>query len=523
MLLTDKRICFALLLVINTAIFILCANIFPIRFLTNDDVSMVWIANGVMTGTPDCHLVFMNALYGCFLNFLYGIVPNVEWYSVCFSVFHVVAISIIVAFFYNKIENKLIRWTVIVLYYLLWFRIIQFFQFTTTTAMLTFAAVLLLLDRLYIIGGGILLISSLLRFEAMGMVGLLSIPLFLYYYRFDLKKYVPVVLVLFVVCGLHMVDKLFYQSPEWKEYCEYNHYRSVVNDSPNNWILNQVELPPNVSQENLQLLRNCNADPCQISDEDMKKLAESINKTPFLLKCHNLPYTIMHYPFHKLYLGIFVLMFLLFLLSVDTKERKFFVVLSFLFFMLVLWYISLNGNIKLRILESVCFVLFSYVLLLNFNQESVYITKKSFIAILPLVMVCGILFIHERACLKTKNNSNKEEQLWVINETDGLQILNINHEFTSEQLSPFFLHKFPHQKFIPGGWLTKSPFVPIKSFSETIDSNIGFFVSKNDSLTSFRNALKNNYGIETELQTIVESEHYAVVALKSRPVAERKN
>ena len=523
MLQTDKRICLTLLLVMNTALFILCANVFPIRFLTNDDVTMAWIANGVVTGTPDCHLIFMNALYGCFLNLLYGVAPNVEWYSVCFSVFHIVAISIIVAFFYNKIENKLIRWTVIVLYYLLWFRIIQFFQFTTTTAMLTFAAILLLLDGRYIIGGGgILLISSLLRFDAMGLVGLLSIPLFLYFYRFDLKKYVPVLVVLFIACGLHLTDKLFYQSPEWKEYCEYNHYRSVVNDSPNNWILNRSELPQNVSQENLQLLGNCNADPCQISNEDMKRLAEIINKTPFLNKCHNLPYTIMHYPFHKLYLGIFVLMFLLFLLSADAKDRKIFVALSFLFFMMVLWFISLDGNIKLRILESVCFVLFSFVLLLNFNQDSICNTK-CFFAALPLVMVCGILVIHERACMETKNESNKEEQIKVVEGTGELQILNINHDFKSELLSPFSLYMTPRQKFVCGGWLTNAPLSPIKSFRETVDGNIGFFVSKNDSLTNFRKALRSNYAIETELQTIVESEHYAVVSLKSKSTVENKN
>lgn len=512
---TNKCLQFALLLTFNVIVFILFANIFPIRFLTNDDICMAWIANGVTTGTPDCHLVFMHAIYGSFLAFLYNIVPNIEWYSVCFAVFHVVAISIIITFFYKKLQNKLIRWVVICLYYLLWFRIIQFFQFTTTTAMLAFSGILLLCDRKYVIGGVLFLVSCMLRFGAAGLIGLLSIPLFVKFYHFEIKKYIPIAIILLVICGVHLSDKLFYQSAEWQDYCEYNHYRAIINDSPNNWILNQSELPDNVSKENLQLLRDCNADPCQISNADMKEMAEIINATPFLQKCHNLPYSIKHYPFYKLYLGFFLLMCVLFLFGTDGICNKVFISFAFFLFIGVIWYISLNGNIKPRIVESICFVLFSYILLISDSLNIVF-SKKRYFVVVPLFMACGILFIHECSYMRTRPESNIEEQIQLITKTNDLKIVNLNPDFQIEQLSPFSLYKFPRTKFISSGWLVKSPFCEIHSFKETVDSNIAFIIKGYSRISDYQNAIKRNYNIETDLDTIVNAENYAIVSLHSK-------
>ena len=513
---TNKWLQFALLLTFNAIIFILFANIFPIRFLTNDDICMAWIANGVVSGTPDCHLIFMNALYGSFLVLLYNILPNIEWYSVFFAVFHVVAMSIIIAFFYKKIQNKFSRWVVICLYYLLWFRIIQYFQFTTTTAMLAFSGILLLVDRKYLVGGLILLISSMLRFDAAGLIGLLSIPLFIKSYRFEIKKYIPVAIILFVICGVHISDKLFYQSEEWREYCEYNLYRSVINDSPNNWRLNESNKPQSVSVDNLQLLRNCSADPCQISNADMKKMAEIISATPFLQKCRNLPYSIKHYPFYKLYLGVFLLMCVLYFFGADGIRNKFFISFAFLLFIGVIWYISLNGNVKLRIVESICFVLFSYIYLFLDDSHNQVVSKKSILYVIPLLISCCILFMHVFVRIGDKDVSLKNEQLQLIGKTDGLKLINLNRDFQSELLSPFCLHEFPKQKIIFGGWLTKSPFCEIHSFREVVDSNIALFVKRNADISYFQDAIIKNYHIETEIYTIANTEHFEIISLRSK-------
>lgn len=511
----NKWLQFTLLLTFNIVIFILFANIFPIRFLANDDVVMAWIADGVLSGIPDCHLIFMNAIYGSFLTLLYNIAPNIEWYSVCFSVFHVVAITIIISFFYKKIQNKIVRWVVICLYYLLWFRIIQFFQFTTTTAMFAFAGILLFYNKKYIIGGTFLLISSMLRFDAMGLIGLLSIPLFIKSYRFEIKGYFPVVIILLIICGVHFSDKLFYQSTEWQEYREYNHYRSVINDSPNNWRMNESNLPESVSVENLKLLRNSIVDPCQISNEDVKKMAEIIQNTPIVQKCRNLPYSIKHYQFYKLYLGVFLLMFILYVYISEGRKRKIIMSFVFLLFIGVLCFISLNGNIKPRIIESVCFVLFSYVILLTDNEKPLF-SKNGIVAIVPLLISCGILIANEFVCMKDSQKSTIGEQVQLIRNTENLKIVNINHDFQCQLLSPFRLYDFPKQKMIPGGWLTKSPFCEIYSYKELVDGDIVLFIKKGADISFLQKAIEKNYDIETEQCIISTTEHYAIVGLQSK-------
>lgn len=510
----NRKLQIGFLLVINTLLFVACALIFPIRFQTNDDVIMAWIANGVVTGTPDCHLVFMNAIYGCFLTFLYRIAPDLEWYSIIFSVIHIVAITIIIAFFYHKIQNKFIRWIVIGLYYLLWFRIIQFFQFTTTTSMLAFSGILLLYDRKYVCGGAILLISSVLRFEAMGLIGLLSIPLFLYLYKFEIKKYVPLVLILLLAGGLRFADRLFYQTDEWKEYLEYNYYRGVVNDSPNNWRLRSDDVSIGISKENLDLLLRCNADPCQISNAEIKNLAEFTFSTPFLQKCHNLPYSIKHYPFYKLYFAIFLLMFAIYLFLADGKRNKLFVLAAFMLFIGIIWYISLDGNIKQRIVESVSFVLFSYVLLLQDKNNN--LSKNVVLSIFPLILSASVLFMLVKSCIRTEVTTSIDEQMQLIEKVRDNKIFNLTHHFQSELQSPFKLFEFSRRKFIPGGWLTKSPFVEIKSFREIVDSDIVFFVKKGWDISFFQNALLRNYNLETDICEVAESEHYIVVGLTSK-------
>ena len=64
----------AAILLFNIAFFAVIANVFPVRFEECDDVMMASIANGTYLGEPDCHLVFINALYGSLLVFLYRLV-----------------------------------------------------------------------------------------------------------------------------------------------------------------------------------------------------------------------------------------------------------------------------------------------------------------------------------------------------------------------------------------------------------------------------------------------------------------
>ena len=59
-----------IVLAVNVALFAIMAIVLPLGFEENDDVMMCMISNGTYTGTPDCHLVYINVLYGWMLSVL---------------------------------------------------------------------------------------------------------------------------------------------------------------------------------------------------------------------------------------------------------------------------------------------------------------------------------------------------------------------------------------------------------------------------------------------------------------------
>ena len=76
----------------------------------NDDILMCLIANGGYTGIPDCHLVFINALYGKILVLCYEIIPYIEWYTLSFCLLHIVSMTVIIYciinfYFYNRTKT----------------------------------------------------------------------------------------------------------------------------------------------------------------------------------------------------------------------------------------------------------------------------------------------------------------------------------------------------------------------------------------------------------------------------------
>ena len=47
----------------------------------NDDVAMRNVAAGVITGTPDAHLIHVKYVLGLVISGLYAVLPGLDWYS----------------------------------------------------------------------------------------------------------------------------------------------------------------------------------------------------------------------------------------------------------------------------------------------------------------------------------------------------------------------------------------------------------------------------------------------------------
>ena len=133
------------LLIFNAAFFALMAWLLPIHFEENDDVMMCIIANGVYSGSPDGHLVFINAVYGWIIAGLYSLTTSIEWYTLSFCVLHVLAVTGIVYVVLKMNSCSLLKVAFLVFLYIYWVRIIISFQFTTTAGLLCFSGCLALL------------------------------------------------------------------------------------------------------------------------------------------------------------------------------------------------------------------------------------------------------------------------------------------------------------------------------------------------------------------------------------------
>lgn len=144
-ILKNKYLQFLLLLIGNMVLFCIVAQLLHMRFEENDDIFMCLIANGNYSGTPDCHLVFQNALWGWLVSGLYRLTDAIEWYSVVFTIIHVVSMSIIAYYLIARQKNiQLLMTFNLICIYTIWGVLIQSFQFTTTAGILCLAGCVLL-------------------------------------------------------------------------------------------------------------------------------------------------------------------------------------------------------------------------------------------------------------------------------------------------------------------------------------------------------------------------------------------
>lgn len=151
------------------AIFLFMSWALSIRFETNDDVVMLMISSGAYSGTPDYHLVFINVIYGLLLKGLYFILPGLEWYTILFSLFHIVSFSIILWVYSKRITTAFGQLLLLLLLLVLQAQFIVGFQFTTTAAIVACAGLSLYFERgkkVRFFGLFLFFIGSLIRFEA---------------------------------------------------------------------------------------------------------------------------------------------------------------------------------------------------------------------------------------------------------------------------------------------------------------------------------------------------------------------
>ena len=247
----DRRLWVAVgSLLINLMVLAVMFLIFRAGFETNDDIGIANMVNGVR-GKFDPHLVYSNYIIGCILAFCYRIRQWVPWYSLYQYALMVCAFSALMYVIVRRSGNRSFIWVALTLISFFSYECYVKMQFTKTAGVVSAAGFYLLFYALeeakirwpelivgYILAGFGFMVRSDQFFAELGL--LFAVCLILFFQalhkekiqrkRLLIRDILCGWILLFLIGGLHLADKMAYQTPEWQEYQVYNDARSELLD-----------------------------------------------------------------------------------------------------------------------------------------------------------------------------------------------------------------------------------------------------------------------------------------------------
>ena len=501
----------AAILLFNIAFFAVIANVFPIRFEENDDVLMASIANGTYLGEPDCHLVFINALYGCFLAMLYRMCPSVEWYTYMFAFFQISSITVASYYTIKDVKSKVLKISLLFALFSLWSYVVFFLQFTTVAGLLAFASVILFHKKHFYLGGIFFCLSVLVRYHCAGMVFILSVPILIYEYGKEWKNYLKVGAVLAFAGLLYLGNNAFYQEKEWKEYKEYNEIRGKIADNPNKEKC-KLELLKIMSESDFILICYFFHDPDVMTVDLLRQMYGIIESNNIENKFMNVTDNFISK--YKALIGLFF--FLVVFLVVFRKDKRIVILSlsSFLLWLLLVGYISLNSWPKYRVVISSILLLW-YVVVVG----SITIKNHFRIALLSSLLIVGgyIVFVREirggAPFRKQVEYSVHDEQTKILRKIENKRIVPFCTDLRIEYYSPFKLKdNFSNNRIVFLGWLAKYPlkggYFTYRDFKK---NDVLLFASKKYDSAPLQQSMREHYGLDTDTIHVKESENYALI------------
>ena len=276
---------FLLSLLITGVYFAFVYQKLPFLYDINDDVAMRNVAAGVITGTPDAHLIFVKYVLGLVISGLYRALPGWDWYGIV--MIGIVLFCLVVILYRGLVEKRALLWkafyivAALLLFTCIALRHIAIFQWTVTAAFAGVAGVFLFYtseteDRFQnLCEEGVSVFLLLLCLSVRASVFLMVLPaaalcFWWKYGSFQWRKlrggkwpfgirHWGVLLALVLGCVVVLgTEKLAYSSSEWKEFLSYNSDRSAIMDyyglknyEDNQKFYESLELSPE-EVENLQ-------------------------------------------------------------------------------------------------------------------------------------------------------------------------------------------------------------------------------------------------------------------------------
>lgn len=511
------------ILAINTLFFAMMAVLLPLGFEENDDVIMAMIANGTYSGTPDCHLVYINVIYGALLAALYRLSTAIEWYTLSFAVLHIVSASVLTYCVLTTPSRA--RWERalwLLALYVLWARIIIAFQFTTTAGITSLAGCALLLRKESLkarwSGVSLLVVAALVRFWAAGLVGLLMAPMIIYVYRWDWRKYLTIVFMLAAVVACRYVNRAVYDNaPEWKYFREYNSLRAKLNDNPNAYRMTSSQLPESVDPIDYQLLLRFIPDAEQIDLPTIRRISAVVGDVPLWDKMNNL------YRMNRYAVEIVIILSLLILMIITTSNRSkhTFLILYTIFVIALMMYVSLDGFLKNRVFLCMLFPLLMTDFMLLPNTTGL---KRRWGIALAIFTLCGwygyqMYDEHETASFNRYIWTKLQRPLLDYVPSDAY-VTTIGTSMMVEATNPWHIWPYKSRKYTLG-WMTWSPLnKPVgHSYRSMLNEDMYIltdinYTHEHTALQRVREQIEKHYGVPSEIIWKCRNGRYAIVQLK---------
>lgn len=521
-----------LILVVNILFFVLMAQILPIRFEDNDDVIMLLLASGEYTGTTQPTLVFINYIYGYFLTFLYNINLGIEWYTVVFSLIHIISLTIISWHISEKRIDKVYQILFLLILYAVEARLILLFQFTTTAALCAMAGIILLsCDKNYtkLAGSSLFIVSSLIRYEVAIMIVLIASPFFFkIFIRNSRLTYNKTIVYLIIALTFSFFFKYFdshmYSSEEtWNYYFKYNKVRGQINDNPNSGtIVNS--LPNGISRTDYYLLLSFFPDGQTMDLEKIKSLSNLLKHVNYKTKIQNIYPSLRKY---SVLLSLILIVWGLIFIFSRKRHNRISLFFTLCIFIFLLSYISLDGNLKYRVFLSAIFP-FLFVMYSSFQG-----LNKGFFSYILIFTLSSFIIIFSLRTYSIRDlnlrwrNSQFSQQVLLVDKYLSMasnSLVSFSAGFSIEYFPPFGISKAYEEDVVYfSGWMTNNPlnYGIFFSFMDLVNRHSIFF-SRRDydetgSLSWIKESILINYGIQVHSKVELCSEDYVIVKLYTIP------
>ncbi len=442
-------------------------HLLPITFGANDDVAMLLITSGYVTGTPEPKAFFIHILLGHLLASLYSTFPHIEWYALHFALAQVVALSTLLFVFMKEVkETHSSFWQGFVYVVAVFAMAIHFVlrvEFTTLSFTLSAAGYLLLYRSLQapkptlrstttLLSVCLLIWALLIRAESFFGASLLLGCFFVYpVTAYKLRLGAMLVCTLGIVWGIH---HMAYSTPAWKFYTEYNQARSLITPDDNPYaraLLDPKQVQETPVPRNTISLYQDYFPVSEMSIDMLHQLGRLIPQN--FLPPGQLVASMLH-----TYWRIFLLLGALLVLFLSEARTNWQAALAIVAFVAICLLLAANNTMKDRVVLGLYFTLivFSFYVFIQNHAKTKPLTKA-----LQLAFAIGFTLLFTRRFLffNTVNQASKqqlEQQLHCLR--SNYVYVPIGAYPSLEALHPFEVsERMDTLQMVFTGWMLGSP------------------------------------------------------------------